>query len=372
VLSLADVCKLMISVEVDKKFQRFDWMTRPIPGEAIEYAAKDSLLVLKIWNQLKVEYDMNLVDLSWSKRVTSCIYDFPKVKVSQVRVDFELMLSNFSRSFASMTQSVKSDLFKLFRERYDLFERLWYCRLECAKIIDCRPVATLNIYELGKVFRYLPLNVEYFFKFVPKSRAWDISVSQLVVSCIKDYVKSVEDDKVSIQDEKESDDDWELTPVESIKEVETWEVACRPSTSNNEGTWEVATRPSSPNEKESLESDMSTSSSSSSPSQSPTISLKSLESSLPVPERDDDTAGPSKKEKNYLKKLYNKNRLKQENSFRLKSGLAVISKSKNCGKKKRERSKLRREKRYFMGPTSIPVGGFQSRRECKGVDYSLR
>jgi hypothetical protein len=80
---------------------------------------------------------------------------------------------------------------------------------------------------------------------------------------------------------------------------------------------------------------------------------------------------PEKKKK-LPEKLYNKNRLKQENSFRLKSGLAVISKSKNCGKKKRERSKVRREKRYFMGPTSIPVGGFQSRRECKGVDYSLR
>jgi hypothetical protein len=131
---------------------------------------------------------------------------------------------------------------------------------------------------------------------VPNSRGWDIFVSLLIVSCIKDYVKSVDDDKIAISKEKERDD-WELTPVESIKEVETWEVACRPSTSNNEGTWEVATRPSSPNEKESLESDMSTSSSSSSPSQSPTISLKSLESSLPVPERDDDTAGPRKKEK---------------------------------------------------------------------------
>jgi hypothetical protein len=94
--------------------------------------------------------------------------------------------------------------------------------------------------------------------------------------------------------------------------VETWEVACRPSLSNIEGTWEVATRPSIPNEKHSRESDMSTGSSSSSPSQSPTISLESLKSNLPVSEKDKDETGHSKKEQNYLKKLHNKNGLNKK------------------------------------------------------------
>jgi hypothetical protein len=162
--------------------------------------------------------------------------------------------------------------------------------------------------------------------------------------------------------------------VEKTVEIESWEAADRPSVSESV-TWEAATRPSITatrvTDYEPKEMSISPVSVFDSDGEGQ-ISLENLTLNLPDPEISKELTPEQKKTRNYLKKLANKHRLRNENNLRDKCGLPVITKSKNCGKKKRERSELRRLQNQFMGPTTIPRGGFQSRREYKEVDYSLR
>jgi hypothetical protein len=67
-------------------------------------------------------------------------------------------ISNVLSQLAPSSLEVKSNLVRLFREKYELFEKLWLCRIECAKTVDRRPKSVMSVKDLGIVFRFLPQN----------------------------------------------------------------------------------------------------------------------------------------------------------------------------------------------------------------------
>jgi ribonuclease D len=355
VMSLSEVCKYLLEVDVDKKYQRYNYMLRPVEPKVLEYAANDSKLLLMLWNKLKCLIDVNSVDLSWSKKITMCKYSFPTIRMIDARVDFECVLSQLAPS----SLEVKSNLNRLFREKYELFEKLWLCRIECAKTVDRRPKSVMSVNDLGIVFRFLPQNSQYFLSLFPYLKKWDISIVENFLTIIIDHVRSVEQSQTG-------------TVVSEVDKNETWEVAIRSSVSQNDESWEVASCPSlHPDDKKPREMSISpVSSFGSEPDES--ISLDTLSQNLPVPEGKKALTPQERKQRNYIKKFKAKTRLDDENNLRVKCGLPVISKSKNCGVKKRLRSERRRAHGLFMGATSAPPGGLQSRRKYKELDYSLR
>jgi ribonuclease D len=72
VMSLSEVCKYLLEVDVDKNNQRYNYMLRPLERKVLEYAANDSKLLLILWNKLKCLIDVKSVDLNWSKKITMC------------------------------------------------------------------------------------------------------------------------------------------------------------------------------------------------------------------------------------------------------------------------------------------------------------
>lgn len=52
---LAAVLKKRFSVELDKRFQQADWSKRPLPPEMLDYAAKDTSLLLPLYEELTAE-----------------------------------------------------------------------------------------------------------------------------------------------------------------------------------------------------------------------------------------------------------------------------------------------------------------------------
>lgn len=363
VMSLSEVCKIMLSVELDKSFQRYNYMQRPLNPKAIMYAANDSKILLSLWNKIKTVVDIRIIDLSHSKKITLCSYSFPKIKYVDAKVDFEGVLNDLVPKFCTVNEynDVKSNLIRIFRSKSDLFEKLWLTRIECSKLADCRPKSFINVKDLGKIFRFLPQSVEYLLVLIPYLKKWDVSILDKIISVIKNEVKSVELERTEVE-------------VANQVETESWEAADRPSTLESV-SWEATTRPSPT---ATLDTNVEPKEMSISPisvfdsDEEGQISLDALTLTLPVPGGIKELTSDEKKKRNYLKKLANKNRLLNENNLRHKLNLPIITKSKNCGIKKRERSKLRRTQGHFMGPTTIPRGGFQSRRECKSKDYALR
>ncbi|MBT0664849.1 HRDC domain-containing protein [Geobacter pelophilus] len=52
---LAAVLRKRFGVELDKRFQQADWSRRPISGEMLDYAVKDTTLLIPLYEQLKEE-----------------------------------------------------------------------------------------------------------------------------------------------------------------------------------------------------------------------------------------------------------------------------------------------------------------------------
>lgn len=54
-VGLAAVLKKRFGVELDKKYQQADWSKRPLPPEMLDYAAKDTSLLLALYRELTAE-----------------------------------------------------------------------------------------------------------------------------------------------------------------------------------------------------------------------------------------------------------------------------------------------------------------------------
>jgi len=63
-VGLAAVLKKRFGVELDKKYQQADWSRRPLPAEMLDYAAKDTSLLIPLYGQLTTELRA-LGRLSW-------------------------------------------------------------------------------------------------------------------------------------------------------------------------------------------------------------------------------------------------------------------------------------------------------------------
>ncbi len=63
-VGLAAVLKKRFGVELDKKYQQADWSRRPLPREMLDYAAKDTSLLIPLHGQLTTEL-ASLGRISW-------------------------------------------------------------------------------------------------------------------------------------------------------------------------------------------------------------------------------------------------------------------------------------------------------------------
>lgn len=54
-VGLAAVLKKRFSVDLDKKYQQADWSRRPLPPEMLDYAAKDTSLLIPLYRELTAE-----------------------------------------------------------------------------------------------------------------------------------------------------------------------------------------------------------------------------------------------------------------------------------------------------------------------------
>jgi hypothetical protein len=106
-VGLKECAKLFLNVDMDKSLQRGEFMLRPLSQEMIKYASNDTKVLLRLWN--KIKSDVN-IDLSESIESTIKVYRFPKPKYD--------CFSEYLKYGCSIN--------------YDVWEKMYDWRLQCA------------------------------------------------------------------------------------------------------------------------------------------------------------------------------------------------------------------------------------------------
>jgi ribonuclease D len=107
-VDLKECAKVFLNVDMDKSLQRGEFMLRPLSQEMIKYASNDTKVLLRLWNKLKS--DVN-IDLRESFESTIKVYRFPKPKYD--------CFSEYLKYGGSIN--------------YDVWKNMYNWRLKCAK-----------------------------------------------------------------------------------------------------------------------------------------------------------------------------------------------------------------------------------------------
>jgi ribonuclease D len=76
-ISLSNAVKLTLGIELDKEYQFYPWINRPIICKEKGYATTDSKVLLMLWSYLKSNTNINKISLNRSKEVVLIKYQFP-------------------------------------------------------------------------------------------------------------------------------------------------------------------------------------------------------------------------------------------------------------------------------------------------------
>jgi ribonuclease D len=190
-ISLSNAVKLTLGIELDKEYQLYPWINRPIDCKAMKYATTDSKVLLMLWNYLKSNIDINKISLNRSKEVMLIKYQFPVRKNCWIGD-----LANFMTHMKCESASIKSVIIDELNDRKELFRLLWLTRDECSRSVDRRSNIFMSVDELGCIFRFQPQTVESLLSLLPNLRQWDISISQKIISCILEFKNIVEERKI--------------------------------------------------------------------------------------------------------------------------------------------------------------------------------
>jgi ribonuclease D len=59
-VGLKECAKLFLNVDMDKSLQRGEFMLRPLSQEMIKYASNDTKVLLRLWNKIKSDVNIDL------------------------------------------------------------------------------------------------------------------------------------------------------------------------------------------------------------------------------------------------------------------------------------------------------------------------
>jgi ribonuclease D len=186
-ITLSNDVKLTLGIELDKEYQFYPWINRPLICRAKSYATTDSKVLLMLWSYLKSITNINTISLNRSKEML-IKYQFPVSKNSWIND-----LVKFMTNMKCESASIKSVMLEELNDRKELFWLSWLTRDVCARIVDRRSNVFLSVDELGSIFRFQPQTVEGLMSLIPNLRQWDITIAQKIISCILEFKHIVEE-----------------------------------------------------------------------------------------------------------------------------------------------------------------------------------
>ncbi|CAL8113217.1 unnamed protein product [Orchesella dallaii] len=188
-ISFSKMVKFYFGVELNKLPQLADWRKRPLHNDLVKYAAQDSRLLLRCWQKLKAEFN-NELDMSYN---TLDLEEFPKSKAGNLK------LYSFPKGktvpklwrvyIDSLTEPIKT-VFNI-QSQYDLFAALTNWRLQTAKALDLPPELVLALPAIGKICRFLPIDLASVKSIVGASYNINVSQEKEIVQIVNEYRPSM-------------------------------------------------------------------------------------------------------------------------------------------------------------------------------------
>ncbi len=144
-LSYSDLCYKICGIVIDKKYQKANWIQRPISTEMLNYAIKDVEYLKKMYSVLMEIMSENNVYADYQNQI-NLLLDYQNYTVNPKRILKRIQLPNYSKEFLS-----KMEMFIAFRE-------------ECAIQLDLPRQYFINDEDLVKICQHFPLSTNAFNK----------------------------------------------------------------------------------------------------------------------------------------------------------------------------------------------------------------
>lgn len=142
-LSYSDLCYKICGIVIDKKYQKANWLQRPISTEMLNYAIKDVEYLKKLYSVLmEIMLARNIYD-DYQKQIT-LLLDHQNYTVNHKRILKRIQLPDYSKEFIA-----KMEIFVAFRE-------------ECAIEMDIPRQHFIKDEDLIKICQHLPMSSNAF------------------------------------------------------------------------------------------------------------------------------------------------------------------------------------------------------------------
>ncbi|CAL8141423.1 unnamed protein product [Orchesella dallaii] len=155
-VSLSEMVKCLLNVDIDKSAQRADWRLSPLPSELLDYAASDTKLLFQCW--IRIKHDAFAIECE----------SFPNSIASQLQLVSSLRANTSAGAWHAYFDSMRSnqDIISRFGTvgQQQLFEALFHWRETVAKDLDFHPTKVLRDKELQFVTRSMPKSIQMFRK----------------------------------------------------------------------------------------------------------------------------------------------------------------------------------------------------------------
>jgi ribonuclease D len=185
-ISLRDLVFTVYEKNIDKVPQLADWRMRPLHDDLIQYAANDSMYVLKLWYELLPKVDWSRCKLDRSKGNMLKLYRCPV---------------HASNSF------VFKDVLKLiprgvnFEKQKSLFDKLYLWRIDICKQIDNSVHYFLPQKKLAVIIQNQPNSNSFLHRLVPSSKYWPLFVQETLLKQLRNDQDELETDGNELENE---------------------------------------------------------------------------------------------------------------------------------------------------------------------------
>lgn len=149
--SFQNVVLTYLNKKISKKFQNYPFRLRPLPAEVVQYARLDSMLLLEVWEKMKIMHKVKLLNE----------YDY-KYLDEYICRQYKLPTVHFPSVVFDRAKKILDKDQKLLRvkEKYlNVFSRVWMWTRNTARLRDVPIRKVLSMHDIVRLTVVQPRNV---------------------------------------------------------------------------------------------------------------------------------------------------------------------------------------------------------------------
>lgn len=215
--SFQDVVFTYLNKKISKKFQNFPFRLRPLPAEVVQYARLDSMLLLEVWEKMKIVHKVKLLDE----------YDY-KYLDEYICRQYKLPTVHFPSVVFERAKKILNEHQKILwvKDKFlNVFARVWMWTRNTARLRDVPVSKVLKMNEIVRLTVVQPKNVHMLNCILSSVSDWKEICKESLIGAIElgrttDYVEPDSDNCPKVKriqyrnNDSDDDEDKNITDEE--------------------------------------------------------------------------------------------------------------------------------------------------------------